>query len=30
MNEARRGSVEVFEGIWQNYLDSSGEPEFNA
>ena len=30
MDETRRGSVEVFEGIWQNYLDTSGEPEFNA
>lgn len=30
MSEARRGSVEVFEGIWQKYLDESGEPAFTA
>ena len=30
MSEERRGSVAVFEGIWQQYLSDADEPEFTA
>lgn len=30
MNSERKGSVEVFEGIWQKYLSEAEEPEFSA
>ena len=30
MSEERRGSVAVFEGIWQQYLSEADEPEFTA
>lgn len=30
MGTERKGSVDVFEGIWQKYLQDAEEPEFNA
>lgn len=30
MGTRRKGSVDVFEGIWQTYLSEAEEPEFNA
>lgn len=30
MGQERKGSVEAFENIWQNYLREADEPEFNA